>query len=156
MQATPHVPHTPLLKKKRHQRVEDKPGRQRLNGLVTRDLATNPDELGSMPPYMLFAQNTLYSELGGLANSFCGLNTNAQIQGTSKGRLRGMIATGMAKRGTEKSLRQEFHVSGLNASSKYTGVLVQARTDSQGKRDNVPGGGGVVYRQIDFNTKQGE
>ncbi|KAK8137677.1 Calcium influx-promoting protein ehs1 [Apiospora sp. TS-2023a] len=67
-----------------------------------------------------------------------------------------IMVSRLAKRGTESVMKQEFFLSGLNASTKYTAVLATDPNAVTGRKrdDNIPGGGGFVFKQTEFETSQ--
>lgn len=128
--------------------------------LITRNLtnSTNEatiDQIMQTQPYVMFAQNEQdEASIRGLKYSYCGLQNNAQIAATKNGKFASMVSTSMTLRGPGDLPKQQFYFSGLNASSTYLGIL--ALNGGEGKSDtNVVGGGGVVYRAMNFTTKSG-
>lgn len=112
------------------------------------------DWLKSNNPFMMFASNMNYTRDMGLAKSFCGLKTNAQIQS------RASDATGivthvqmdMTDRGLGNKPKQQFYVGALNSSSGYFGTLAMDGNSTASGR-GVIGGGGTVWRPMDWVTK---
>ncbi|KAI1076255.1 stretch-activated Ca2+-permeable channel component-domain-containing protein [Whalleya microplaca] len=120
------------------------------------NLTNSSDQTVSTMPYVMFAQNKDNVEINGLRYSYCGLSKFAQIRGLDDGGFGG-VDMGLKKGGEGNLTRQEFYISGLNASSHYIGILVRTSTNnSTTKRlanSPVAGGGGVVFRQTEFETK---
>jgi calcium channel MID1 len=63
-------------------------------------------------------------------------------------------------RGPGGFAKQQFYLEGLNASSSYSGILVQTKnttnsTSSKHKRATSVGGGGIVFHATSFNTSGG-
>lgn len=125
--------------------------------LSTRDMMPNNKEANPVPPYSLFAYTEDYIGVNGVRNSYCGLKEYAMIGGRRSALPQNISSTGMSTKGTDGSMmRQEFFLGGLNASTRYQSILARdPNSITKGKRANVPGGGGVVYRQTDFATKPG-
>jgi calcium channel MID1 len=119
------------------------------------NLTNTSDEVVTTPPYVMFAHNMADVALNGIRKSYCGLSKHAQFRGLDNGQ--SSISMSLKKGGENNLTRQEFFVNGLNASSQYMAILVQdPEANTAEKRDNVPGGGGLVFRQTNFTTKQGE
>lgn len=130
--------------------------------LVTRDLTSDPSQFQQVmkaePPYALYAENEARNYTGGLRASVCGLKNNAQIlaNGKGDGMLNQLCRTGMTTRGPGGLPKQQFYFDGLNATSKYTGILYKPPSTS-GKRDeNSSGGGGTIFPSVSFQTVQGK
>lgn len=130
--------------------------------LVTRDLTDDPEQyqkvMKAEPPFALYAENEARNLTGGLRASVCGLKNNAQIlaNGQGDGMLNQLCRTGMTTRGPGGHPKQQFYFQGLNATSKYTGILYKPPTLT-GKRDeDARGGGGTIFPSVSFQTVQGE
>jgi calcium channel MID1 len=120
--------------------------------LTTRNLTSNPNEVISAPPYTVFIQNTNNLDISGIRNSYCGLNSWAQIRPLQDGNSQATI--GLRQGGTANLTMQEFYISGLNASTNYTGILALDTSLALQKRQGGDSGGGVVvYNGINFSTK---
>ena len=123
---------------------------------TTRNLTNSPDEVVENPPYLLFANNKEDRRINGIRNSYCGLRREAQIRVPENG-MSGQITTGLKQGGPGNLTKQEFYVGGLNASSQYVGILVRDSTVSMpDRRRDVAGGGGVVFRETEMDTKPRE
>lgn len=116
------------------------------------------------PPYSIFLHNEDDSSIIGVQNSLCGLKRKAQILLNGKGN--GTDSTdGMnSTNGTTKMFSmivqdgrrpaQQFHVTGLNASSSYYAIMaVEGNSTAAGS--GVVRGGGTVGKSIKFKTKSG-
>lgn len=126
--------------------------------LETSNLTTSRDksveaEVMASRPYSMFAQNDQDTSINGMRNSYCGLNNNAQIAAVRNGEATTQVTTGMTKRGNGGHPKQQFYFSGLNSSTKYTGIL--ARNVDNSSSANVVGGGGSVFSTTHFETKSG-
>lgn len=123
--------------------------------LSTRDMMQK--DAHPVPPYSLFAYTEDYIGVKGIRKSYCGLKEYAMIGGRRSALPQNISSTGMSTRGTNGSMmRQEFFLGGLNASTRYQSILARdPNSIAKGTRANVPGGGGVVFRQTDFATKPG-
>lgn len=120
--------------------------------LTTKNVTMDPSQLSRTPPYVMFAQNRGDLAINGMRNSYCGLSKWAQMRQLDDGQSR--IKTGLRVDAATNVMRQEFYLNDLNSSSKYMGFL--ASYHEPGSKREVPGGGGVVLRQTDFETKPGE
>jgi len=116
---------------------------------TTENVTSSPSEPLNTPPYVMFAQNRNDMSINGMRNSYCGLSRWAQMRQLDDGKSR--IKTGLKLDRATSMLKQEFYLNGLNSSSKYMGFL--ASNQEVGSKRNVPGGGGTVFRQTDFETK---
>lgn len=124
--------------------------------LMTQNLTTKRDkdteqQLMDSRPYVMFAQNDAVPSINGMRYSYCGLDNYAQIAAVRNGKETTQITTGITRRGAGGHPKQQFYFSGLNASSKYQGIL--ARNANATTDVNVPGGGGHVLRATTFETK---
>lgn len=124
--------------------------------LMTQNLTTTRDkdteqQLMDSRPYVMFAQNDAVPSINGMRNSYCGLDNYAQIAAVRNGKETTQITTGITRRGAGGHPKQQFYFSGLNASSRYRGIL--ARNANATTDVNVPGGGGHVLRATTFETK---
>lgn len=124
--------------------------------LMTQNLTTSRDkdteqQLMDSRPYVMFAQNDAVPSINGMRFSYCGLDNYAQIAAVRNGKETSQITTGITRRGAGGHPKQQFYFSGLNASSKYQGIL--ARNANATTDVNVPGGGGHVLRATTFETK---
>lgn len=102
------------------------------------------------PPYTIFANNVNNTAISGLERSFCALNDLAQIR---KGN--NAIQVGMTNRGMGNKPKEQFYITGLNKSSTYYGILAMDG-NSTASGNGVVGGGGKVWRPMNFTTKAGE
>lgn len=124
--------------------------------LRTGNLTNSSDTTLSTAPYTMFAYPQNDATVKGVMKSYCGLKEYAQIGGSQA--TTALMSTGLTTRGQGNLTKQEFFITGLNKSSIYEAILVQepgvAAPDSLSKRDDtVAGGGGVVFRQTEFDTK---
>ncbi|KAK8001825.1 Calcium influx-promoting protein ehs1 [Apiospora marii] len=108
------------------------------------------------PPYTMFVFKDGDMSINGIRNSYCGLKEYSLIGGTRRHVPDDTMVSRLAKRGTEGVIKQEFFLSGLNASTKYTAVLASDPNALAGRKrdDNIPGGGGIVFKQTGFETSQ--
>lgn len=115
---------------------------------------TKEKPTASVSPYSIFVHSNDDPSILGIQRSFCGLRNHVQIKGnllndpsTSN------VDTRLIELGQDKS-KQEFYVTGLNASSEYFAVLaVDGNSTSEG--GGVVRGGGTVGRSLSFRTKSG-
>ncbi|KAI8965694.1 stretch-activated Ca2+-permeable channel component-domain-containing protein [Daldinia sp. FL1419] len=117
-----------------------------LNNISTQVITT--------PPYVMFAHNDNNVDIRGLRNSYCGLSSYAQIRNLADGSS-GVMTIGLKNGGDQNLTRQEFYISGLNASSNYTAILARPPVKSLQTRqeDSSTVGGGVVFQPAVFSTK---
>ncbi|KAL1969052.1 hypothetical protein VTN77DRAFT_886 [Rasamsonia byssochlamydoides] len=99
------------------------------------------------PPYTIFANNVNNTAISGLERSYCALNQLAQLK---KGN--NAISVGMTNRGLGNKPKEQFYITGLNRSSTYYGILgMDGNSTASG--NGVVGGGGKVWRPMNFTTK---
>ncbi|KAI0129314.1 stretch-activated Ca2+-permeable channel component-domain-containing protein [Hypoxylon sp. NC0597] len=122
--------------------------------LQTNYLTNSSDQVLTTLPYVIFAHNQDNVGINGLRNSYCGLSANAQIRNLADGSS-GVITTGLKNMGDQNLTRQEFYVTGLNASSNYTGFLARPPDKNLQQRQTNPSsvGGGIVFQPTTFQTK---
>ncbi|KAI1452945.1 stretch-activated Ca2+-permeable channel component-domain-containing protein [Annulohypoxylon moriforme] len=123
--------------------------------LQTNYLTNTSSQVLTTMPYVVFAHNQDNNVINGMRNSYCGLSGYAQVRNLADGSS-GMITMGLKNSGDKNLTRQEFYVTGLNASSNYTGFLARPPgTTSNSKRqtDSSSTGGGVVFQPTTFQTK---
>ncbi len=108
----------------------------------------------SLPPYSMFVYSKDDPTVVGIQRSFCGLRNHVQIKGNL---LNDPSASAVETRliGLDKGeKRQQFYVTGLNASSEYNAVLaIDGNYTSDG--GGVVRGGGTVGEFLSFRTKSG-
>ncbi|KAI1647245.1 stretch-activated Ca2+-permeable channel component-domain-containing protein [Daldinia loculata] len=106
------------------------------------------------PPYVMFAHNDNNVDIKGVRNSYCGLSSYAQIRNLADGSS-GEMTVGLKNGGEDNLTRQEFYVSGLNASSNYTAILARPPGKSLQTRQEESStiGGGIVFQPAVFSTK---
>ncbi|KAI1367430.1 stretch-activated Ca2+-permeable channel component-domain-containing protein [Xylaria arbuscula] len=120
--------------------------------LTTQNLTSSPDEVVSTPPYAVFVQNKDNLGINGIRKSYCGLKSWAQIRPLQDGG--SQATTGLRQGGDNNLTMQEFYITGLNASTDYSGIVVLNTSLSLSKRqESGTGGGVVVYDGVDFSTK---
>lgn len=102
------------------------------------------------PPFVIFAANQNKTAFAGVQNSYCGLEKYAQIANKN-----GTVVTSMTNSTLGPLPKQQFYFQGLNASSSYYGIL--AMTGNSTRAGNgVVGGGGRVWRTMNFQTQSGK
>lgn len=107
------------------------------------------------PPYVVFANNQNDTRLSGISHSYCGLEKYAQIAGTKDGLRTNMVRTSMTNVTLGNFPKQQFYFQGLNASSSYYGILAMTG-NSTAYGNGVVGGGGTVWKTMDFSTQSGQ
>ncbi|KAI2623312.1 stretch-activated Ca2+-permeable channel component-domain-containing protein [Hypoxylon sp. NC1633] len=122
--------------------------------LQTSNLTESSDQVLTTTPYVMFAQNQDNAIINGMRNSYCGLLSYAQVRNLDDGST-GAITMGLKQGGDKNLTRQQFYVTGLNASSNYLGILARPPVTSAQKRqdDSSTIGGGVVFQPTNFSTK---
>jgi calcium channel MID1 len=103
------------------------------------------------PPYGMFAHPQNRPEILGVRHSYCGLVNNAEIQ-TNLPNVDNQNVAQMTNRGLGGKPKEQFYITGLNASSSYYGFLGMPG-NSTAEGNGVVGGGGYVWTNISFNTK---
>lgn len=122
--------------------------------LVTNNMTqADPDQeeykkwMDSSPPFTMFAQNTNDTSISGLQKSYCGLNEFAKISKKTKN-----VEAGMTNRGLGGKPKEQFYITSLNESSTYYGFLA---VEPNNTTKNSAGGGGKVWKAMNFTTKAG-
>ncbi|EXJ83889.1 hypothetical protein A1O1_07518 [Capronia coronata CBS 617.96] len=103
------------------------------------------------PPWGVFAANQNETAILGVKNSFCGLKNTARIAANVPGFESQNVAK-MTNRGLGGKPKEQFYITGLNATSRYWGFLVM-NGNSTAYGNGVVGGGGTVWQAINFQTK---
>lgn len=101
------------------------------------------------PPYTMFAHNINNTALAGLEKSFCALDTLASTPEISNS-----VEVGMTSRGLGNKPKEQFYITGLNRSSTYNGILAMVGNSTL-PGNGVIGGGGKVWKPMNFSTKAG-
>jgi calcium channel MID1 len=103
------------------------------------------------PPYSVFASDQNQRSILGVQRSFCGLMNNAKVA-ANMDNVTNQDVTTMTNRGLGGKPKQQFYITGLNATSNYWGMLV-IQGNSTASGNGVVGGGGTVWPAISFATK---
>ncbi|KAH8161737.1 hypothetical protein CIB48_g6502 [Xylaria polymorpha] len=124
--------------------------------LTTLNLTSRPDQVISTTPYTIFVQSAKNLDINGIRNSYCGLKSWAQIRPLVNGDSQATM--GLIQGGDANLTMQEFYISGLDASTNYTGIIALNTSLTVQKRQESGSGGGstggvVVYRGVNFTTK---
>ena len=89
----------------------------------------------------------------GLSSSYCGLKNWARIKGNIDNLSTGDVDTGVMILGGNKT-KQQFYVKNLNGSSAYYGIMALDGNYTGNKDTNgTSGGGGKVWKTMNFTTK---
>lgn len=124
-------------------------------GMVLVDSDTNSALLSSnsseSTSFGIFVHDQQDPAVWGLHHSFCGLENHAQIKGNINGSATGDVDTGMMPLSLGEK-QQHFYVKTLNGSAAYYGMKVIAGNSGK-SGSGAPGGGGTVYKTVDFRTK---
>ncbi|KAL1959032.1 hypothetical protein VTO42DRAFT_3273 [Malbranchea cinnamomea] len=102
-------------------------------------------------PLTMFAHNINDSAIIGLHNSYCGLKMNAQIKKAFHN-----VEVGITTRGVDRLPKQQFYIKGLNHSSSYYGFLALEPNSTVPRAGGVIGGGGKLWKSMNFTTKREE
>ena len=108
------------------------------------------------PRFNVFAHSANDTQFAGLRHSYCGLKKNAQIGGLASKPAdpdKSSLETGLTTLGGGAA-KQQFYVGGLNKSSEYLAIL-GLDTNYSSAGSGHPGGGGTVWKHINFTTKNG-
>ena len=106
--------------------------------------------MNMVPPYTMFAHNINNTALVGLERSFCALDALSQV-----GRISNSTEVGMTSRGLGNKPKEQFYITGLNQSSSYNGLLAMVG-NSTTSGNGIVGGGGQVWKPMNFTTKAGK
>lgn len=103
------------------------------------------------PPYGMFASHHANRSILGLSRSYCGLARNARIMANIPD-VQNQNTVVMTTRGKNSKPKQQFYINNLASASMYYGFLAISG-NSTASGNGVVGGGGHVYRQMNFTTK---
>jgi calcium channel MID1 len=113
-------------------------------------LALREQWMKTAAPFSMFVYNQSTPTVKGISNSYCGLH-NLDLSGIQ-------IDVNMTERGIGSNPKQQFYISGLQPGQKYTGVLAYNGVNKTSPADSgsgVVGGGGQVWKAMNFTTKTG-
>ena len=114
------------------------------------------DSTANLSSYSIFVHNQQNTAVPGLQYSFCGLKNQAQIQGNINGSATGDVDIGMMSLGGA-SPQQHFHVRNLSGSSAYYGMMaIEGNLTTATAGSGVIGGGGTVWKSVNFTTKSSD
>lgn len=102
------------------------------------------------PPFTVFASDASDNSIIGLQNSYCGLQTKAQISASRPGQTISDIRTRMTDIGQGSLPKQEFFMTGLGPGKTYNIALAMNGTTASG--NSAVGAGGQVFRMTSFTT----
>jgi calcium channel MID1 len=105
------------------------------------------------PPYGMFVYPASLRSIEGVQNSYCGLR---MLQGGLFTNLENSVNQNIAvmtDRGLGGKPKEQFYVTGLNASSEYVGILAQQPRLANASLSSDIGSGGTVWRSVQFSTK---
>jgi calcium channel MID1 len=126
--------------------------------LISSDLGKAPTDGGLAklkPPYVMFAHNQNDSLIQGLQNSYCGLKKYAQIAAVRDAGSTDAVSMWINTEWRRNQTREQFYIKGLNSSSAYFGYLAMLG-NSTAAGEGVIGGGGKVWKSMNFATKSGK
>jgi calcium channel MID1 len=106
-----------------------------------------------IPPFTIFASDASDNSIIGLQNSYCGLQTKAQISASQPGQISSTIQTGMTSIGNGSLPKQQFYITGLGAGKTYNIALAMNGTTASG--NSAVGAGGQVFQMTSFTTLSG-
>lgn len=101
------------------------------------------------PPYTMYAHDMNSTALRGLERSFCAVDALSQV-----GRISRSFEVGMTSRGLGNKPKVQFYITDLQPSTLYNGILAMVG-NSTSSENGVVGGGGTVYKAMNFTTKSG-
>jgi calcium channel MID1 len=101
-------------------------------------------------PFTVFASDASDNSILGLQNSYCGLETKAQISASRPGQTSSDIATEMTDIGSGSLPKQQFYLTGLGPGKTYNIALAMNGTIASG--NSAVGAGGQVFRMTSFTT----
>lgn len=101
------------------------------------------------PPYTMYAYTMNDTALSGLERSFCAVDALSQV-----GRISRSVEVGMTNRGLGNKPKEQFYITDLQPSTTYNGILAMVG-NSTSSENGVVGGGGTVYKAMNFTTKSG-
>lgn len=132
-----------------------------ISGNLTNENASSPvykKIMNSPPPYVLFASSSKNRAVQGLRNSYCGLLQNADVKPLDTGENPGNIQASLTTRG-RGSPRQQFYLNEITSGTTYTAFLAVHgggnSSSAKTRRAGVIGGGGQIWRSINFTTLSG-
>lgn len=120
-----------------------------VNSTIFKEWLTTP------PPFVIFASSQNDSSIFGLQHSYCGLEKFAQTASTRNGQSTELVQSGITTRGLGGLPKQQFYFDGLTAASSYYGILAM-NGNSTASGTGVVGGGGRVYKAMNFTTLSGK
>lgn len=129
--------------------------------LITDDLTSaEPNETSfaewmslDPPPYGMFVYPATMQSIQGVKNSYCGLRMSQGGLFTNLENAVNQNIAVMTSRGLGGKPKEQFYVTGLNASSDYIGILARQPRISNGSLASDIGSGGTVWRSVNFTTK---
>lgn len=126
--------------------------------LVTADLTHDASNssvfqqwMALTPPYGMFASHHANRSILGLSRSYCGLARNARIMANIPN-VQNQNTVVMTTRGKNSKPKQQFYINNLASASTYYGFLAISG-NSTASGTGVVGGGGHIYRRMNFTTK---
>lgn len=99
-------------------------------------------------PFDVFVFNSNNTAINGLTNSYCALEKLSGAQGLITEKSMTNIT------GSGNLPKEQFHVTGLNGSSHYYGIVALGNS-TKTSTDAVIGGGGTVWEAMQFSTQSG-
>lgn len=101
-------------------------------------------------PFTVFASDASDNSIIGLQNSYCGLQTKAQISASQPGQTTIPIETRMTNIGNGSLPKQQFYITGLGPGKTYNIALAMNGNTSSG--NSAVGAGGQVFKMSSFTT----
>ena len=105
------------------------------------------------PPFTVFASDASDTSIIGMQNSYCGLQSKAQISTSKPGQTTENIFPSMTSIGNGSLPKQQFYITGLGAGKTYNIALAMNGTTSSGS--SAVGAGGQVFKMTSFSTASG-
>ena len=99
------------------------------------------------PPFDIYVFNSSSPKIDGIKNSYCGLSKlNMDFM---------RINSSISERGVGKNPKQQFYMQSLVAGNTYFSVLAYKGANSSDENAATIGGGGQVWKSMQFSTKAG-
>ena len=103
--------------------------------------------LSSSPPFSIYVFNSSSPKIDGIKNSYCGLSKlNMDFM---------RINSSITERGVGGNPKQQFYMESLVAGNTYFSVLAYRGANGSDDRVATVGGGGQVWKSMQFSTKAG-
>lgn len=111
-------------------------------------LALRKEWMKMQVPFNMFVYNSSSPAVNGIRNSYCGLEKLEKFK----------VEGNMTERGTGSNPKQQFYIQDLQPGQTYTGLMTYngVKRDETDSGPGIPGGGGQIWRAMEFTTKAGK